>query len=134
MKDLNELFQLIQRTLSQQGFKLTNLLRNDLSNCWFVLGNELERRQVSNIANYEAFYGLCIEVKKCYRGNGSKEDVSYYVAIETVDRGAFKDYKKIKLQKYQMEPTLVRKITDLVTEYKQMVEEQKLEKLLDELM
>lgn len=131
MTTLEELFSFIQSTLAKQGFKLTPLIRNSMNSSMFVLGDELECRAVNANVSYTAFYGACLEVRKCACRNGAKADVSYYIAIEDVDRSNFKDYKKIKLQRYQTEPTLVRKITKLTLEYKQMLEDRQLNDLLD---
>jgi len=132
--ELTELFNLIQKTLSQQGFKLTPLIRNSADCSRFVLDSELEHKKVSAVADYEAFYGMCVEVRKCVHRNGAKADTSYYLAIEDVDRSSFKDYKKIKLQRYQTEPTLIKKITKLTLEYKSIINERKINDFFDSLM
>jgi len=129
--ELTELFQLIQSTLVKQGFKLSEHFRNSASCSWFVLGNELEKRKVTGIAEYSAIYGNTIEVRKCKHRNGAKADTSYYVAIEEWDRSSGRDYKKVKLMRSQTEPTLVKKITKLTLEYKDIVEEKRLNKIVE---
>ena len=132
--ELVDLFELIQKTLAEQGFTLSSLFLNSTTNCYFVLGDELEKRAVSSTISYTAVYGYCIEVRKTAHRNGAKADTSYYLEIDEWDRSAAKVIKKIKLMRAQTKQTLVNKITKLVREYKQLLADIKLEKTIDKLL
>ena len=132
---LEDLFQLIQSTLVREGFKLCQLTRNSMTDSHFVLNDEAQIKTVaSTVADYKAIYGNSIEVRKCDHRNGAMADTSYYIAMTSWNCSSNKDLKRIKLMSSQTEPTLVKKIVKLANEYKDLLNEQKVNKLLDELM
>ena len=132
--ELIDLFGLIQKTLVEQGFVLSSLFRNSATNCYFVIGDELEKRAVSSTISYTAVYGYCVEVRKTAHRNGAKADTSYYLEIDEWDRSSGKTIKKIKLMRAQTEQTLVNKIIKFVRKYKELLANIKLEQTIDKLL
>lgn len=79
--ELLDIFQIVQRTLAEQGFKLCQYTRNSVDYSHFILGDEIEKRQLSETVEYTAIYGNSIELRKLAHRNGAKADTSYYIAI-----------------------------------------------------
>lgn len=132
--ELLNVFQIVQKTLAAQGFKLCEFTRNSVDYSHFVLGNELESRPVNASVSYTALYGNSIEVRKIAHSNAAKADTSYYIAITEWDRSSNKDLKKVKLMRAQTENTLVKKITKLSLEYKQYVRDKQIEEEVEKLL
>jgi len=134
--DLTTLFNIIQRTLAEEGFHLCSQLRNDMSESHFVLSDsDVYQKQVDPRWNYNAYYGNWLEVRRVSHRNQAKMDTSYYLDMtECINSSShtIPGKKKLKLKCEWIEPTQVKKIKKYVAEYKQYLNELELLKKIEE--
>lgn len=132
---LNQLFDVIQKTAGIEGFSLSKVLASNRRKAFFVLGDELSVGPVAGgLGSYTAVSGVCVSAYVAPHKNQAEADTSYYVAIEDWKYSKGKTYKKIKLSKSQTEPTIVRKLTAFLDEYKEYSGQLALESKLEELL
>lgn len=127
---LGELLNLIQKSLSSEGFFLTPLFRNTADDSYWVLGDELRLVKVAEGWSAEAASGLCLAVRRVPNFNDQRESVSYYLDAVRWERNSSRRLDRVKISMRSSARFAESQVREFASRYRMIVTESEVESIL----